>query len=72
MFQVVHYICEADELKRTDLCSHLASEPAVLFSKDDLTKVNFYVGIRCLSDIFNMSAPINGGLPRCPTQDQKL
>ena len=38
MFQVVHYICEADELKRTDLCSHLASEPAVLFSKDDLTK----------------------------------
>ena len=59
-----HYIYEASEMVKNPV-----SAPSKPFSENQHTNISFYLGIRCLSDVFCMSAPFISRLPRCTTQD---
>jgi hypothetical protein len=40
------------------------------YTYDDTTKVNFFVGMKVVQEIFAFSSPVYGGLPRTCMQDQ--
>lgn len=65
-----HFIIPTEELQRASYAKHLLSRPQEPFSPDNGVSIEFYLGIRCLTDVFSSYAPIIGGLPRTCTQDQ--
>ena len=66
-----HFLVTAEELKLADFASNaIKKNPHQPFSPDPDTAVHFYLFIRVLSDVFRLMAPILGGLPRSPCQDQ--
>ena len=68
---IFHYFATAEELQIADFVSNATKkDPYEPFSPDPNTTIHFYLFIRVLSDVFRMMAPIIGGLPRSPCQDQ--
>ena len=69
-FQVIHYIRKSDEIVRSKQCNYLPSKPSKTFCQEEEAEIKFYLTVPCLAEVFSMSAPFIGGLPRIPTQDQ--
>ena len=69
-FQKYQFIFKSEEMHRSSECAYLPSQQSKTLCQDDGSSIQFYIGIRCLSDVFSMSTPVIGGLPRCVTQDQ--
>ncbi|XP_066933270.1 uncharacterized protein [Clytia hemisphaerica] len=69
-FQICHYIRKSEQMVRAKQCSYLESKANETFCAEDSSKINFYLTVPCLADVFTMSAPFIGGLPRMATQDQ--
>ena len=68
--ETFHFFSNAKDMKRSLPQSRLPALASQPFFPDPKTKVNNYLFLRCASDVFNTSAPIQGGLPRIATQDQ--
>lgn len=70
LFDAFHFYFQSKELSRPTVASYLPNEPAKPYFPDISTKVSYYLGLRCCTDVFVSLAPIMGGLPRSPCQDQ--
>ena len=65
-----HFFVNSSEVTRAQYSKHLTNEPALPYSPDPGVKIKCYLGIRCAIDVFSSVAPVLGGLPRSPCQDQ--
>ena len=67
---VYHFFFTAKEMEKSSIAKKLPTNPKKPFFNDPDTKIDFHLGLRACTDVFNVSCPIIGGIPRSATQDQ--
>ena len=70
-FEMFHFFAKQEELKPAKFGSQkIEKDASKPFCPDETSHVQHYLFIRVLSDVFPSLAPVIGGLPRSPCQDQ--
>ncbi len=69
-FDALHFFFTTDEMGRSSVAEYLECTPDHPYSPDDTTRIRFFLGLRCCTEIFSCMSPVIGGLPRSCWQDQ--